>query len=459
MSYKHTFTESESGKSFTLKVTTLDSLTDSILINVREKIPVKPSGNAGAFPQGTASDSFVLICNLNQSYREALNVDSLNDYAYNYLEALGETVDRSTKYYSKDADGIYVYIEKQDRMQYDNDTTEINGKTCYKVYLGGTADIIGFQRHGSDTGKYQLQLSNGFYKAIANKLYLFVSDSARLAYVITSGSKAISFHYNGETTANQKVFTDDSVYKEGGYYISIGNDCSIKTIKSPDTSSGVNYVFRDGDIDAIITSNTMTKLEHFADIVNANKIVLSTNIKEIGDYCFYGSLISGTVELETSVLEEIGSYAFANMSNLNLLNINATSDGFSHMPASLKKIGDYAFQNSAGLKKISFLNCSRLQSVGNEAFGNCGNLRNVRYLQKQVEPDKITSTQLLYLPPEQGSDGNYVPRIKTSSPRLVTASYGYDYEAASAYPNITEEEKEKTTRTFINCSNISWDCQ
>lgn len=147
------------------------------------------------------------------------------------------------------------------------------------------------------------------------------------------------------------------------------------------------------------------------------------------------------------------------MSNLNLLNINATSDGFSHMPASLKKIGDYAFQNSAGLKKISFLNCSQLQSVGNEAFGNCGNLRNVKYLQKQVEPDKITSTQLLYLPPEQGSDGNYVPRIKTSSPRLVTASYGYDYEAASAYPNITEEEKEKTTRTFINCSNISWDCQ
>lgn len=104
----------------------------------------------------------------------------------------------------------------------------------------------------------------------------------------------------------------------------------------------------------------MTKLEHFADIVNANKIVLSTNIKEIGDYCFYGSLISGTVELETSVLEEIGSYAFANMSNLNLLNINATSDGFSHMPASLKKIGNYAFQNSAGLKKISFLNCSQL---------------------------------------------------------------------------------------------------
>lgn len=87
----------------------------------------------------------------------------------------------------------------------------------------------------------------------------------------------------------------------------------------------------------------MTKLEHFADIINANKIVLSTNIKEIGDYCFYSSLISGTVELETSVLEEIGDYAFANMSNLNLLNINATSDGFSHMPASLKKIGNYAF--------------------------------------------------------------------------------------------------------------------
>ena len=103
------------------------------------------------------------------------------------------------------------------------------------------------------------------------------------------------------------------------------------------TLTGVSSVIDGTDFDG---PKIFIKLNKGA---NANKIVLSTNIKEIGDYCFYGSLISGTVELETSVLEEIGDYAFANMSNLNLLNINATSDGFSHMPASLKKIGNYAF--------------------------------------------------------------------------------------------------------------------
>lgn len=459
MSYTHTFTESEMGKSFLLTITTPDSLTDFVIINVREKIPVAPSGKAGSFPQGTASDSFVLICKLDSPYRTSLNVDSLNDYAYKYLEALGEKVDRSTKYYAKDSKGIYVYIEKQEGMEYDNDIVQISGKDCYKVYLGGTADIIGFQRHAGETGKYQLQLSNGFYKAIANQLYLFVSDSARLTYVTISGDKAVSFHYNGESNLNEKTFTDDSIYKEGGYYLSIGSDCTLNTIKNPDTSTGVNYVFKDGDIDAIITSNTMTKLEHFADIVNANKIVLSTNIKEIGNYCFYGSLISGTVELETSVLETIGDYAFANMSNLNLLNINATSDGISHMPSSLKKIGKYAFQNSAGLKKISFLNCVNLESIGTEAFGSCGNLRMVNYLQSQVEPDSKTNTQLLYLPPEQGSDGNYAPRTKTDSGVLVTAGYNYNYSAATAYPDITDEEIKNSTKTFVNCTNISWYCQ
>ena len=61
----------------------------------------------------------------------------------------------------------------------------------------------------------------------------------------------------------------------------------------------------------------------------------------------------------------------------------------------------------------------------------------------------------LYLPPEQGSDGNYAPR--NTGTQLITAKYEYNYEAATAYPT-TEEEKANSKKTFLNDSNISWSC-
>lgn len=418
---------------------------------------IVPSGKEGSFPQGTSSDNFVLIYHLDNDYCTSLNVDDLNNYAYTYLENLGEDVDRSVLYYQEDSNGIFVYITKEDGTSYDNTIVSVNGVDCYKVYIKGTADIIGFQRESGASGKYNLQLSNGYYETIANSLYLFVSCSVRLVHVVIEDETPISFYYDGESLADMKSFTDNSIYEEGNYYISIGSSCTISTIKEPAVEGDtINYVFLDGDIDEIITSNTMTQLEHFADIVNASKIVLSENIKVIGNYCFYGSNVSGTISLETQVLEEIGDYAFANMSNLNLLNINSTEGGYSNMPASLKRIGKYAFSNSAGLKRLSLLSCIHLVEVGEQAFANCGNLRNVIYRTSQVEPDEDSGTSLIYLPPEVGSDGNYAPR--KNGTESITARYLYDYDAETANPIITDEEKNNSTKTFYNDSNITWKC-
>ena len=265
----------------------------------------------------------------------------------------------------------------------------------------------------------------------------------------------MGFYYETENSTNTKYFTDKNTYLEKGYYLSIGNYCTIDNALAPSSGEVINYVFADGNINAIITSDTMTELSCFADIVNAKKIVLSSNIRKIGNYCFYGSNVSGEITLETALLEEIGDYAFANMSNLKLLNINADADGYSNMPETLRKIGNHAFVNSAGLQKISLIDCINIQEVGEQAFSNCINLRHVKYLKSQIEPDGITSTQLLYLPPEQGSDGNYAPR--NTGTQLVTAGYEYNYGAATAYP-ATEEEKTNSKKTFLNDSNISWSC-
>lgn len=456
MSYTHTFSQSESGKTFRLTVSDPQNNSDSILINIFDA-PITPSGEFGSFPQGTTSDEFCLICQLNEDYRNSLNAADLNQYAYHYLQNIGIEVEPNTTFYGSDSNGIYVFIEKTEGLSCSNQVVNINGKDCYKVYIGGPADIIAYQRNQQAIGRYELQLSNGLYNMIDDVLYLFIVDSAKLVYLLKESGVPVAFYYNGETVADAKYFTDNNIYLEGGYYISIGADCTVDTIAAPSTTD-INYVFSDGNISAIVTSDTMTELDHFADIVNAEKIILSTNIKRIGDYCFYGSSVSGTIVLETSVLEEIGDYAFSGMSNLKLLNINASEDGYSNFPKSLIKIGDHAFDNASGLNKISLIECTNLIEVGINAFANCGNLRFVNYLKTQIEPDDRVGTQLIYLPPERGTDGNYAPRTTTTERTTVTTGYLYNYESSTAYP-CGSLEISNSTYTFLNCSNISWLCE
>lgn len=461
MSFTYTFQESDAGKTFrlTASLKSNPSITDSILINCKESETPAPSGTEGSFPRGTSSESFCLICKTDEDYINTLDANTLNEYAYRYLENVkeeGEIIDKTVTYYSRDSKGIYIYINKFSKNgtdYYDNEIVQINGQDCYKVYIAGYADIIAYHKDESIVGKYSLQLSNGFYNAIANKLYLFIAKGARLINLVKNNDVASGFYYHGESLGDTKYFHSNDDYENNSYYLSIGSSCTINDIKTPltDTES-ISYLFKDNDINVIITSDTMTDLEYFADIVNAERLVLSTNVKKIGDFCFYGSSISGTIELETEVLEEIGDYAFANMVNLNLLNINASEDGYSKLPLSLKRIGNYAFQNSAGLNKINLTNCRNLTTIGNQAFGNCGNLRYVQYLESQVESDNISETRLLYLPPDVGANGKYAPKTANTEDIEVTATYQYQY------PYVSEESKN-SLKTFLGCTNVHWLCR
>lgn len=457
MSFSYTFLESDNGKTFRLTATDNDGNTDSIILYCKtETIEPTPSEEIGSFPEGTSSESFVLIYQLNQDYVSTLSAETLNEYAHNYLEDIKGERNEDITYYAEDENGIYLYVTKAETDSYDNEIVSVNGVDCYKVYVGGTAEIIGFEKDPAETGSYSLTLSNGYCGEIVNKIYLFITNSAQLINIVKDGDNPIGFYYETETPSNTKYFTDKNTYLEKGYYLSIGDYCTVNSISPPSNDDVLNYVFADGNINAIITSDTMTELSCFADIVNAKKVVLSSNIKKIGNYCFYGSNVSGEITLETAILEEIGDYAFANMSNLKLLNINADNDGYSNMPATLKRIGKGAFVNSSGLQKISLIDCVNIQEVGEKAFSSCGNLRYVKYLKSQIEPDDITLTQLLYLPPERGTDGNYVPR-SAAIEQVVTASYTYDYSADTAYP-ATEEEIANSKYTFLYDTNILWSC-
>ena len=410
MSFTYTFKESDAGKTFrlTASLKSNPSITDSILINCKNTAPIPtPSEEIGSFPEGTSSESFVLIYQLNQDYASTLDAETLNEYAYNYLEDIKGERNEQIVYYAEDGDGIYLYVTKTDTDNYDNEIVSVNGVDCYKVYVGGTAEIIGFSKDPNETGNYSLTLSNGYCGEVANKIYLFITNSAQLVNIVKNENVPVGFYYESETSTDIKYFTNKSTYLEKGYYLSIGDYCTIDNARSPSSGEVVSYIFADGNISAIITSDTMTELSYFADIINANKIILSSNIKKIGNYCFYGSNVSGEITLETASLEEIGDYAFAKMSNLKLLNINADEEGYSTMPSTLKKIGNHAFSESAGLQRIDLRDCINIEEIGHRAFSECANLRYVKYLKTQIEPDGITSTQLLYLPPDQGSGNTY----------------------------------------------------
>lgn len=458
MPFTYTFKESDAGKTFrlTASLKSNPSITDSILINCKNTAPIPtPSEEIGSFPEGTSSESFVLIYQLNQDYVSTLDAKTLNEYAYNYLEDIKGERNEDIVYYAEDENGIYLYVTKTDTDNYDNEIVSINGVDCYKVYVGGTAEIIGFSKDPNETGSYSLTLSNGYCGEVANKIYLFITNSAQLVNIVKNENVPVGFYYESETSTDTKYFTNKSTYLEKGYYLSIGDYCTIDNAHSPSSGEVVNYIFADGNISAIITSDTMTELSHFADIVNANKIILSSNIKKIGNYCFYGSNVSGEITLETALLEEIGDYAFAKMSNLKLLNINADEEGYSTMPNTLKKIGNHAFSESAGLQRIDLRDCVNIEEIGYRAFSECANLRYVKYLKTQIEPDGITSTQLLYLPPDQGSGNTYAPR--DNGYKEVVTTYGYNYDADTAY-ETTEEEKNNTKETFYGDSNINWYC-
>ena len=97
---------------------------------------------------------------------------------------------------------------------------------------------------------------------------------------------------------------------------------------------------------------------------NLTEVVLPTNMKEIGDYAFYGLQID-TIVIPDGV-ETIGQYAFA-CSGLETINI----------PASVTLMGNHVFEDSKQLTKVTFTEGDKQLLIPQYAFRNCTSLEEI----------------------------------------------------------------------------------
>lgn len=450
MGFTYTFKEDDNNKSFNLSVNYND-LSESIIIHCRSKIeigedPVEEGKISGSFPTGLSDSYFSIIYHTyngtTADYAKTLDIDELNNTARIYLQYIypNSNEDYSNKnYYGQDDNGIYVVIPVQNSdKKYNNELyqgTEDN-PISYKVYLCGTCDVVDI---GVLPNNVKLTLANGYYYDIENTLYLFLNTNLNMVCFSTDETNVTDYKqfWYFEDENNKKSIISNLNYYSDSHYLKHNEDRLTTNLVLDNDAMMINS----GVIDLIVTSNNITNIEHFCACSNVETIILSDNLIEIGDYAFANGSLSGTVKMASDIsnIERIGRYAFYQCPNIKLFQ---DEHGITVLPNSIKYIDDYAFYSAPGLKEIDFSNCLNLLSVGNESFGKCGNLNTVTYLQEQIEPDKNTNTRLLYLPPEKGTNGNYVPRVKGHI-ESVTASYQYNY---TDWINDSENESERDER-------------
>lgn len=449
--FKHAFIETDAGKQFILNAA-YKTLTTSIQIHCNKKEinpgydPIVDDKISGSFPMGLSDSYFSIIYHTSplstSALANTLDLNELNEAARIYLNYVYEDSieDFSDKtYYGQDSNGIFVVIPIQENEAiYNNDIYKYNDDgtpASYKVYIAGTCDVVDI---GTLPNNIRLTLANGYYYNIENTLYLFLNTKLNMVCFSTdNGSTNYNQFWYKDDEENKKNLISNLNYFSDSYYLK-HSDSKLAT--NLDLNNGAMMI-TGGVIDLIVTSNTITKIEHFSASPNVDTVILSDNLIEIGDYAFANGSLSGTVSVasEVSHIEKIGKYAFYKCPNIKLFQ---NSEGNTILPRSIKYIDDYAFYEAPGLKTIDFSNCVNLLSVGREAFGGCSNLDTVTYLQNQIEPDKDNNTRLLYLPPDKGTDGNYAPRISGKSER-VTANYRYDY---TNWINEAENDEDRNNR-------------
>ena len=147
--------------------------------------------------------------------------------------------------------------------------------------------------------------------------------------------------------------------------------------------------FGDGTGQTITTTGNRT----FENCTELKMIYLWASVKEIGDSCFRGcSNVRASInEQDVPGLQKIGSYAFADCTNLAMnltwfTGLTTLGEGAflncsylksTEIPEKVQSIPDYCFAGCADLKTFAIRNTSEIKSIGKGAFSGCTKLERV----------------------------------------------------------------------------------
>ena len=219
-------------------------------------------------------------------------------------------------------------------------------------------------------------------------------------------------------------------------------------------SYGKLYISGEGDIeDYNVAYNYNSPWYSDGLKLNINTVNISNGITRIGDCAFDGLGIT-SITIPDSVTS-IGNDAFGDCGNLTDITI----------PDSVTSIGDYTFYGCKSLTSIT-IPCS-VTSIGNDAFGFCENLTNITI------PDSVTSigdytfygcTSLtsITIPNSVTSIGNYTFYGCTSLtsitiPNSVTSIGNYTFYGCTSLTSITIPDSVISIGwcAFYDCASLT----
>ncbi len=143
-------------------------------------------------------------------------------------------------------------------------------------------------------------------------------------------------------------------------------------------------------------------------------VVIGNGVTYIGAFAFYNMKnLTSVTFASTSKLEIIGESAFGQTTALTSV----------ELPASLKKVGDKSFQYS-GIKTVTFMANSKLETIDRFAFRNCASLESV------------------YIPSKILAIGDKILYSANADAALLVPmnSLGQTYATANGYKMIVREE-------------------
>ena len=202
-----------------------------------------------------------------------------------------------------------------------------------------------------------------------------------------------------------------------------------------------DYAFSNCLLTSITFPATLTKIGAgaFAE-TPLTSLNITSNIKRIGEYAFYGCSNLESVSFEDG-LEEIGAYAFSRFRHDNNL-ITQIS-----IPSTVKKIGMEAFSYCANLENVSL--SEGLEIIEKEAFLDCSKLKNIN-IPDSIEfvGDNVFGGCSITSYFEDGSGNKYLGNDINN--------YVLFYQANNSLGSISVDNNCKIIyyNSFYDCSNL-----